>query len=392
MPVTQAPLVYDPFAPDVIADPYPWYRRLQDEAPLYRQEALDFWVLSRYVDVLAGARAHNVLSSAESVTYTRAPIPMMLTMDPPDHTRLRRLVARDFTPTAIGQWRPLIETLASEAVDAMVATVDVVADLASPLPVKVIAEVLGIPAADYTRFREWSDLAVESLAVTDPDDSERAARAIGGILGMQAYFAELVEQRRRQPRDDMLSRLLQPRDDGTLASYEVFWFCLLLLVAGNETTTNLLGNILLAFAEHPDQWEMVRARPQLLPLAIEESVRRDAPIQGLFRTARAPYPVGGGEVPAGGRVLLLFGAANRDPRRYDNPDAFLVERAATDHVGFGSGIHLCLGAHLARLEGMVVLTRLIERVRRFDLAGEVVRGTNPILRGMAHLPLTLVPA
>src|SRR5437588_3126654 len=364
MPVTQAPLVYDPFAPDVIANPHPWYRRLQAEAPLYRQQALDFWVLSRYDDVLAGARAHSMLSSAESVTYARAPIPMMLTMDPPDHTRLRRIVARDFTPTAVGRWRPLIEKLSTEAVDAMLArgTVDVVADLASPLPVKVIAEVLGVPAADYGQFREWSDLAVESLALTDPDDSERAARAIGGILAMQAYFADLTEERRRQPRDDMLSRLVQPREDGALTSDEVFWFCLLLLVAGNETTTSLLGNILLAFAEHPDQWDLVRARPDLLPLAIEESVRRDAPIQGLFRTAVAPYPVGGGEVPAGGRLLLLFGAANRDPRRYDDPDCFAVERKATDHIGFGSGIHLCLGAHLARLEGTVVLTQLAQRV------------------------------
>jgi cytochrome P450 len=394
MPVTQAPLVYDPFAAEVIADPYPWYRRLQDEAPLYRQEALDFWVLSRYDDVLAGARAHSMLSSAESVIYARMPLPMMLTMDPPDHTRLRRLVTRDFTPTAVGQWRPLIEKLACEAVDAMLAqgTVDVVADLASPLPVKVIAEVLGVSAADYAQFREWSDLAVESLALTDPDDSERAARAIGGILAMQAYFADLTEERRRQPRDDMLSRLVQPREDGALTSDEVFWFCLLLLVAGNETTTSLLGNILLAFAEHPDQWDLVRARPALLPLAIEESVRRDAPIQGLFRTAVAPYRVGGGEIPVGGRVLLLFGAANRDPRRYDDPDAFLVERGVNDHVGFGSGIHLCLGAHLARLEATVVLAQLVERVRRFELTGKPVRGTNPILRGMAHLPLTLVAA
>src|SRR5438270_1882723 len=353
MPVTQAPLFYDPFAPEVIADPYPWYRRLRDEAPLYRQEPLDFWVLSRHEDVLAGARAHSVLSSAESVTYARVPLPMMLTMDPPDHTRLRRLVTRDFTPTAVGQWRPLVERLASEAVDAMLAegTVDVVANLASPLPVKVIADVLGVPAADYPRFREWSDLIVESLALTDPNDSERAGLAIGGVLALQSYLAGLIDERRRQPRDDMLSRLLEPREDGALTSDEVFWFCLLLLVAGNETTTSLLGNILLTFAEHPDQWELVRVRPELVPQAIEESVRMDAPIQGLFRTAVAPYRIGDAEVPVGGRVLLLFGSANRDPRRYDDPDCFVVERKATDHVGFGSGMHLCLGAPLPRTEG-----------------------------------------
>ena len=190
----------------------------------------------------------------------------------------------------------------------------------------------------------------------------------------------------------MLSRLLEPREDGALTSDEVFWFCLLLLVAGNETTTSLLGNILLTFAEHPDQWELVRVRPELVPQAIEESVRMDAPIQGLFRTAVAPYRIGDAEVPVGGRVLLLFGSANRDPRRYDDPDCFVVERKATDHVGFGSGIHLCLGAHLARLEATIVLTQLAQRVRRFELAGEPVRGTNPILRGMARLALTLVPA
>ena len=383
---------YDPFAADTIADPYPWYQRLQDEAPLYRQEPLDFWVVSRYEDVLAGLRAHTVLSSAESVTYARVPLPMMLTMDPPGHTRLRRLVARDFTPTAIGRWRPLVERLASEAVDAMLAagTVDAVAELASPLPVKVIAEVLGIPADDYSQFRHWSDLAVESLAVTDANDSERATRAIGGILSMQAYFAGLTDERRREPRDDMVSRLVQPREDGALTSEEVFWFCLLLLVAGNETTTNLLGNILLTFAEDPDQWDLVRARPDLVPQAIEESVRRDAPIQGLFRTAVSPYRVGDAEVPADGRVLLLFGAANRDPRRFDRPDEFRLDRDTTDHLGFGSGIHLCLGAHLARLEATVVLTQLAQRVRRFELAGDALRGTNPVLRGMAKLPLRLV--
>ena len=394
MPVTRAPLFYDPFAADTIADPYPWYRRLQDEAPLYRQEPLNFWVVSRYEDVLAGLRAHGVLSSAQSVMYARVQLPMMLTMDPPGHTRLRRLVARDFTPTAVGQWQPLVERLASEAVDAMLAggAVDAVAELASPLPVKVIAEVLGIPADDYAQFRQWSDLAVESLAITDATDGERASRAIGGILSMQAYFATLTDERRREPKDDMVSRLVQPREEGALTSEEVFWFCLLLLVAGNETTTNLLGNILRTFAELPDQWELVRSRPDLVPRAIEESVRRDAPIQGLFRTAVSPYRIDDVEVPADGRVLLLFGAANRDPRRYDRPDEFRLDRNATDHLGFGSGIHLCLGAHLARLEAAAVLHELVRRVRRIDPAGEPMRGTNPILRGMARLPLTLTAA
>ena len=395
MPVTQAPLSYDPFQPEVVADPYPWYRRLQDEAPVYRQDALDFWVLSRYDDVLAGARAHAELSSSEGVVYTRAPLPMMLTMDPPDHTRLRRMVSRDFTPTAVSQWQPLVERLATEAVDRMLAagTVDAVEVVTAPLPIQVIAEVIGVPAADYPQFKAWSDKIVEGLAITSPTDTARADVMIDGILALQQYTAALVGERRRQPQDDMLTKLVQPREEGGLLhDGEIFWFVLLLLVAGNETTTNLLGNILLTLVEQPELWERLRAEPHLVPAAVEESVRRDAPIQGLFRTALTPYVVRGVEIPAHDRVLLLWGAANRDPRHYDDPDTFRMERNPGDHVGFGSGIHLCLGAHLARLETQAVLDQLVRRVRSLGLGGEPARGTNPILRGMAKLPLHLTPA
>src|SRR5947209_5616203 len=243
MPVTRNSLSYDPFAADTVADPYPWYRRLQDEAPVYRQEALRFWVLSRYDDVLAGARAHGSLSSAEGVIYIRQPLPMMLTMDPPDHTRLRRIVARDFTPSAVSAWRPLVERLAVEAVDRMLdeGTTDAVSAVASPLPILVIAQILGVPPEDYPQFRDWSDKIVESLAVIDPADVERANRTVEGILSLQRYLTTLVEERRRAPTGDLLGRLVQPREEGSLTDTEVFWFSLLLLVAGNETTTNLLG-------------------------------------------------------------------------------------------------------------------------------------------------------
>jgi beta-dihydromenaquinone-9 omega-hydroxylase len=394
MPVTQAPLSYDPFAADTVADPYPWYRRLQDEAPLYRQDALRFWVLSRYDDVLAGARAHGTLSSAEGVIYIRQPLPMMLTMDPPDHTRLRRIVARDFTPTAVSGWRTLVERRAAEAVDRMLgeATTDAVAAVASPLPILVIAQILGVPPDDYPQFRDWSDKIVESLAVIDPGDMERANRTVEGILALQAYMAALVEERRRTPTGDLLSRLVQPRQEGALDDSEVFWFSLLLLVAGNETTTNLLGNLLHTLASTPALWEELRSQPDLVPGAVEESLRHDSPVQGFFRTALVPYRAHAVDIPAGDRVLLLFGAANRDPRRYPDPDTFRIDRGAADHLGFGSGIHLCLGAHLARLEATAVLGELVRRVRRIEPAGDAVRGTNPILRGMARLPLTLTPA
>jgi beta-dihydromenaquinone-9 omega-hydroxylase len=394
MPVTQAPLSYDPFAADVVADPYPWYRRLQAEAPLYHQDALGFWVLSRYEDVLAGARAHASLSSAEGIIYTRQPLPMMLTMDPPDHTRLRRIVARDFTPSVVAAWRPLVERLARDAVDRMLqeGTTDAVAAVASPLPILVIAEILGVPPEDYPRFRLWSDQIVESLALNDPNDIERATRTVDGILSLQRYLTALVEERRRAPRGDLLSRLVQPREEGTLDDSEVFWFSLLLLVAGNETTTNLLGNVLHTLASEPAVWDELRAGPDLVPGTIEESLRHDSPVQGFFRTVLSPHVVQGTEIPAGDRVLLLYGAANRDLRRYDDPDAFRIDRNPADHLGFGSGIHLCLGAHLARLEAGAVLTERARRVRRLEPAGEPVRGTNPILRGMSELPLSLTAA
>jgi cytochrome P450 len=394
MPVTQAPLSYDPFAADTVADPYPWYHRLQDEAPLYRQEALRFWVLSRYDDVLAGARAHGSLSSAEGIIYIRQPLPMMLTMDPPDHTRLRRIVARDFTPSAVSAWRPLVERLAVQAVDRMLdeGTTDAVDAVASPLPILVIAQLLGIPPDDYPQFRDWSDKIVESLAVIDPGDVERATRTVEGILALQGYMAGLLEERRRAPAADLLSRLIQPRAEGTLSDVELFWFSLLLLVAGNETTTNLLGNVLHTLATGPEMWTELRTRPELVPGLLEESLRHDSPIQGFFRSVIAPYAVQGTVIPEGDRVLLLYGAANRDPRHYDDPAAFRIDRNPSDHLGFGSGVHLCLGAHLARLEASAVLHELVRRVRHLEPAGEPVRGTNPILRGMARLPLKLTAA
>jgi cytochrome P450 len=379
---------YDPWAPNVIANPYPWYQRLRDETPCYHEPEHDIWVLSRYDDVMAAARAHDRLSSADGVLYARMPLPMMLTIDPPDHTRLRRLVTRDFTPRTIETWRPLIERTVDEIVEPLFeSTSDFMASAAFPLPVVVIADVLGIPRDDHPQFTRWSDDIVKGFGLTTPD-AVLANTVIEAILAVKTYLTALIDERRRHPGDDLLSRLAQPGDEGKLTDEELFWFCLLLLVAGNETTTNLLGNMLLAFVEHPEQWRLLRERPELITAAVEEALRFDSPIQGLFRTAVAQYTVAGIEIPIGARALLLYGAANRDPRRFETADEFLVERNPADHVAFGSGIHLCLGAHLARLEGAAVLRALLERAMSVDLAGEPIRGTNASLRGLVSLPLT----
>jgi len=381
---------YDPLAPEVIDDPYPWYEALRDESPTHYDGHRDIWVISRYDDVLAAARAHDSLSSSEGITYARAPIPMMITIDPPDHTRLRRLISRDFTPRAIAQWQPVVERRVAECFDRLLAesSVDYMQLLAFPLPVTVIAEVLGIPSEDHAQFKVWSDGIVQGFNLTESSEMTIVGSILDSLTALKHYLSALIEERRRAPADDLLSRLVDPAQGDRVSDEELFWFCMLLLVAGNETTTNLLGNMVLAFREHPDQWRLLQARPELVASAVEEVLRFDSPIQGFFRTAFAPYEVAGSEIPVGARVLLLFASGNRDPRHYEQAGELLVDRNPTDHLAFGSGIHLCLGAHLARLEGAAVLRALLERTKGFDLSDRPVRGTNPNLRGLVSLPLT----
>jgi beta-dihydromenaquinone-9 omega-hydroxylase len=386
------PTEIGPLDAEVLADPYPWYRELLGGPPVHYNRKLDLWLISHYDDVRAAARAHDALSSAQSVARFRARLPMMLTVDRPEHSRLRRIAARDFTREAMERWRPAIESLARDAIDDMLAAdpSDAVAQLASPLPVAVIARILGVPSSDLTAFRNWSDRVVEGFGIEPGRGSMRSsARVLGAAIALRAYFAKQFERLRRSPGDDVISRLIASSEEGALTQDELFWFGFMLLIAGNETTTSLLGTMLLAFAEHPDQYAKLRDDPDLVPAAVEEALRHVSPIQGLYRSAISDYQVGSAAIPAGGRVLLLFGAANRDHRHYPDPDRFLVERNPTDHVAFGSGIHFCLGAHLARLEATVVLRELVARVEAIELAGEPEWSGNPSLRGLARLPVRL---
>jgi cytochrome P450 len=380
----------------VIADPYPWYRRLLEEPSVVHADPHDIWALAHYDDVRAAARDHTRLSSAEGVAFPRLGLPMMLTMDQPDHTRLRRIVSRDFTPAAVRRWRPMVESYVGTAVDRMLdaAEVDLVEALALPLPIQVIAEVIGVPPSDQADFKRWSDGIVEGFKLGDrPEvDADAIVHVQAATTELFAYVQAGIAERRAAPRDDLFSVLLQPRDGEALNENELFWFFLLLLVAGNETTTNLLGNLAVALLEHPREWERLRDEPAAIPSAVEEALRYGSPIQGFFRTARQSLDIRGTQVPEGARVLLLFAAANRDPRQYDDPDRFDVGRNPSDHLAFGSGIHSCLGAALARVETAVVLENLVRRVRRLELAGEVVHTTNPTLRGVASLPVRLEPA
>lgn len=388
---------FDPFSPDVVRDPYPWYSALHAGPRVLHQERWDIWVLSRHTDVREALRDHKRLSSAEGVTYLRATLPMMLTQDPPDHERLRRIVGREFAPRDIHRFRPAIERFVDEGLDAMQRqrSADIVEHIAMPVPIRVMAAILGVAEEDIPELRRLSDDLVEGFALapdagaTDIDALANydLSRITGAILGIHTYFSALIAERRAHPTDDLITKLMAPASEGTLSEQELLWFCLLLLVAGIETTTNLIGNMTIAFLDHPDQWDAVRSRRELVGSAVNEVLRYDAPIQGFFRTATGTYRIGDVDVPDGARVLLAFGAANRDPVQYGAPDSFDVSRDPTDHVAFGSGIHRCLGAGLAELEGCIVLEKLLERTDALELDGEIVRTTNPTLRGAKELRL-----
>lgn len=388
---------FDPFSPDVVRDPYDAYAALHSGPRVVHQGKWDMWVLSRHEDVRLALRDHR-LSSGEGVTYLRAPLPMMLTQDPPDHERLRRIVGREFAPRDIHRFRPDIERFVGAGFDVMAEsdTADLVEHIAMPVPIRVMAMILGVPESDIPELRVMSDDLVQGFALAPDTDEPVVADALAtfdvnritrAIVDIHTYFGALIAQRRRTPADDLVTKLMAPADDGTLSEQELLWFCLLLLVAGIETTTNLIGNMAIAFLAHRDQWDLVRERRELIPSAVNEALRYDAPIQGFFRTATAPVTIDDVTIPERARVLLAFGAANHDPSHYPDPRSFRVERNPTDHLAFGAGIHRCLGAGLAELEGQIVLEQLLDRTDALETAGDVVRTTSPTLRGARELPL-----
>ncbi len=384
---------FDPFDRAVLRDPYPAYRALLAGPRVVYAPRRRIWVISGYDEVRAAGRAHSHLSSADSVTAVRGRLPMMLTVDRPDHTRLRRLAAAAFTGEAVARWGSDIERIASEAIGVLLDRpgADAVAVLAKPLPTAVIARILGVPGDRRAEFASLADRAVEGFStIPGLGAIPRSARVLRATVRLHVFLAELIAHRRTAPADDLISKLTHDAVEGELSDKELLWFAFLILIAGFETTTNLIGTLLLALARHPDQYALLRRRPGLTDGAVEESLRWVSPIQGLYRTTLVDYETGDAKIPAGERVLLLFGAANRDPEEFDDPDSFVIERKPADHLAFGSGIHFCLGSHLARLEATAVARVLTEAAAQIELAGPVRWTQNPTLRGPAHLPAQLV--
>jgi cytochrome P450 len=376
----------------VKADPYPYYAELRREAPVFQIEGFGAYAVSRYEDVSYVLMHPEVFSSIGmgQVSIRERTTRMLIGVDPPEHTRMRSLVNRSFTPRMVADLEPRIREVTSELVDRIAerGEMDLIDDLAMPLPVTIIAEILGVDPAHKDDFKRWSDqvLLDESEGMT-PEEQERIR---ADMQAFQDYFANAADERRREPRNDMISDLVRAEtEQQALSSDEVLAFIALLLIAGNETTTNLLGNAMRALLDNPDQMAMLHWDPALIPNAVEEALRFDAPVQFLFRRTTKNVKLAGGKIPEGALVLPVFGSANRDERRYADSERFDVTRDAGGHLAFGHGIHFCLGAPLARLEAAVALEALLTRFTDFEgTDGPVELISSQFLRGPKHLKLS----
>jgi cytochrome P450 len=399
MTQTAETISFNPWDPDFRANPYPFYTTLHQGPPrmidLFGPSAL----IARYADVTAVLKDHQRFSSVQLRPPEMrdegpfAGATTMLFADPPVHSRLRRLVSRDFTPRRIREMEPRIREIATALLDAVArkGEFEVMNDLANALPVMVIAEMLGVPSELYAQFKHWSDAVISGgntlPGMPLPDDIKLATNQL------REYFAAQIVKRREKPGPDLISALVAAHDDGeALTAEELLAFTILLLLAGNETTTNLIGNGMLALGRHPDQLAMLRANPEMLPRAIEEILRYDGPVQSTTRRALVDEDVGGTAIPAGTGCFLIVSAANRDPAQFPNPDRFDIARTPNDHVAFGEGIHFCIGAPLARLEGAIAIGSALERFPKLRLRDPGARLTykgSYFLRGLESLPMAL---
>ena len=410
---------YDPLSPTTWDDPYPVYRALRDDAPVHHAPQTDIYCLSRYDDVVFAFKSPELFSSrtallamsgdrwkglglrdvfeiarfavrsrANPLRFRSTPPEGLITSDPPRHDVLRAIVNRGFTPRRI----QVLEDRMREITAACMAKLgrredfDAIRDLAIPLPVTIIAEMLGVAPERQEDFKRWSDELIS--AISGSQRNEKIGALLRAMGELNAYLRPIVAERRRRPADDLISVLVDPRHEDTLSEQDVSQFIALILVAGNETTTHLIGNAVTALLDHPEQIARVQTDPGLVPSLIEETLRYDTPVQVILRTTTREVKVAGTAIPAGANVALLIGSANRDERVFEEPDRFDVARDTKRHIAFGFGVHFCLGASLARLEAHVALEALVPelpRLRRRDAATTLVDSF--MVRGPKSLPL-----
>ncbi len=398
---------FDPFLPEAVGNPYPMYRQLREQDPVHFNEMLEVWVLTRYDDIVSvlrdprfsadrrQGRSRFAQMARERMEQQSGPLGRantMLTSDPPEHTRMRGLVSKAFTPRVVESMRPHIQEIVDGLLDGAKdkGGMDIVWDLGYPLPVIVIAEMLGVPPEDRDDFKRWSDDIVATLGGPFVSEETLERAQLSG-QEMADYFHAVIAERRKEPRDDLLSGLIAAEERGeVLSEEELLATCILLLAAGNETTTNLIGNGMLALLRNPDQLETLRKNPNLAESAVEEFLRYDGPVQGTGRVALEEMEIDGRTIEKGHVVMTLLGAANHDPALFIDPDTLDIARQPNPHVAFGYGVHFCLGAPLARAEAQIAFRSLLERLPAFHLAMEDVEwGGSFILRGLKRLPIIL---
>jgi cytochrome P450 len=392
-------IYFNPWDAAFRANPYPHYKPLMSGPPRLLNLILPMALVARYADCAAVLRNHEQFSSVpprsrflEERISVFGDAPRVVFSDPPVHTRLRRLVSRAFTPRRIRELESKIREFTDLLLDRIAGKrgIDVMADLANPLPVMVISNMLGVPHEHYSMFKQWSDTVVESD--NTPPGMPLPQTVHDAFTALRDYFIVEIEKRQRNPGDDLVSVLVAAHEgsEEVLSANELVAFVVILLLAGNETTTNLIGNGMLALTRHPGQLERLACSPELMPSAIEEMLRYDGPVQATMRHIRQDIEIGGTTVAAGSLIFVLLAAADRDPAQFREPETFDIARAPNDHLAFGEGIHFCLGAPLARMEGAIAIGSLLARYKRIRPATPEAPLTYKgsfFLRGLASLPL-----
>lgn len=396
----KCPLNFDHYDHALQDDPYPTYARLRAEAPLYHNEEHDFWVMSRHADLHKAWRTDDVYSNRMGVTLDKSAwnenahiVMSFLGMDPPEQTRLRKLVSRGFTPKRVAEMEPRITEISLRHLEDALAKGDAeggfdwIVDFAGKYPMDVISELLGVPAQDRDEVRRLADL----LVVREDGLRDVPQAGMDASMQMFSYFADLLAARKKDPADDLVTSLLLAEDEGDrMSDGELTAFLFLMVVAGNETTTKLLGNAVCNLSKHPAQRDAVFADPELIAPWIEETLRYEASSQLLARQTLQPVTIDGVTCPAGAKLLLNVGSANHDETVFTNAEEFDIHRDKAElakHIAFGGGRHFCLGANLARLEAQIALQQLVERVSTIEVAGEPVRMYSANVRGYASLPV-----
>jgi cytochrome P450 len=385
------------FSDDMRRNPYPLYAQVRGTMPVLRDPRADLWMIFDYQGAKRALSDHDAFSSAVAPSGGQTS-KWFIFIDPPRHTHLRALVSKAFNPQVVANLAPRIRDVSRELLDRTIerGLMDLAADFAAPLPMMVIAEMMGVSSKDWPQFKRWGD-AILGLAhsVAGTDEGGWAVNEFTATtVEMDAYLTDLVSERKAAPRDDLLTRLIHAEIDGErLTHEEILGFFQLLLVAGSETTANLIGNAILCFMDNPAELARLEAKPELLHSAIEEVLRYRSPVQATFRMTNRDIPMHGQVIPAGQLVLPMIGSANRDPSHFPDADRFDIGREPNGHIAFGQGIHFCLGASLSRLEGRIALSHFLERVKRFEPASaEPWQPRKPFhVHGPSSLPIRFQP-